>query len=660
MNRVSPQAQQVRREASIVDGPVWAHAALLILIALALTYPCIRRGMPFGHSVGTHISYQHFFNQEIALGDWYPRWIINMNRGLGSPIFFAQYPLPYYAAWAFGKIVPSHWGAFLETRSLGLALALAAIIAALSTYAWCATFSGRLTAMLAAIVYITLPYFLNVDLYMRAAIGEFWALAILPLSFFFIERMVAGSARAAPGLAVAFALVIVAHLFTAVLLAPVLLVYALWRARPERRMPTAIQTLAGLALATGLAGIYALPFLFHRQFFHPDNFLAVEGANANPLSQMFSYNAATFPSTAGRPGWFHLVAAARVVAVAIAAYAGMVWFRSRGKFRLLLALAAVLVSLQAALAGYVFSTGEVPGAPLLPSNLLQQRGQIFTYTFLTFEVAAMCYWSVRSPRNRNLADFLMALALASYVMMTSWSQAIWKTVHFLWNIQFPWRLNVFLMAAAAGLAALAISDLRKASPRQRLAGTILASGLWGLVSVQSARLGNTSFEFRSMQSYQFEDKMDSVRYIYSQVDPKQALLVQAPDDEKVHVKLAQGSGTAAVTSVKPRSIGLDARCQSDCTLQIGQFYYPAWQVRGAPAGAELHAGSPGGLMELSLPAGEYHLLLELPHGWSERVGGWLSLTSLLVVSFLAITGAPFSSVGVSRPPEYRISSVASV
>src|ERR1017187_10368518 len=112
-------------------GPVWAHAAVLILIAIAATYPCIRWGVPYGHSVGTHIYYQHFLDESIAQGDWYPRWIVSMNRGLGGGIFFAQYPLPCYVAWAVGKVVPNHWGAYKETRSLGISLALAAILAAL-------------------------------------------------------------------------------------------------------------------------------------------------------------------------------------------------------------------------------------------------------------------------------------------------------------------------------------------------------------------------------------------------------------------------------------------------------------------------------------------------------------------------------------------------
>ena len=653
MTNSSPETE--KHNISVVSGPVWAHVAVIIVVAMALTYPCIRRGLPLGHSTITHILYQHAFNQQIAQGDLYPRWIINMNRGLGGGVFFAQYPLPYYVPWAIGKIIPNHWGPYEETRTQGLALALAAILAGLFTYAWCATFADRLTAMLAAIIYLTLPYCLTIDIYLRAAIGEFWALSFLPLSLYFIERIAAGSRRAMPGLALAFALVIVSHLFTAVLLAPVLLAYAVWRVPRARRLLSACQVLAAFLLATGLAGVYALPILAQRRFFHPENFLLTQGGNASPLSQMFSFNAHTFPGTWRGPGWLHMVIAARLIALLTAAFIGVVLFRSRRErpqwLRLVMGIVAIAALLRAALAGrHVFPTGEVPGALSLSPYLMEQRAEIFLYSFLTFVAALVCYWSTRNSRDSKLADFLVVLALGSYLMMTSWSQIVWKSVHFLWNVQFPWRLNTFLLAATAGLAALAISGLRTAPLRRGLAGALVALGLWGLVAVESARLGNTFSALRSTESYQYVDEMDSAREIYMQVDPRKALLVQPPDDEKVHVTVERGSGVATVTAVMPRSIQIDARCEADCTLQVGQFYYPAWRVRALPAASvELYPDSAGGLMELSVPAGEFHLVLDLPPGMSERLGAWLSLACLLILVVIAIKGTPFLPLAPTAP-----------
>lgn len=631
---------------SILTAPVWMHVVLLAVVAMAITYPCMRRGLPLGHSTHTHILYQHYFDQQIAQGDWSPRWIIAMNRGLGSAVFYAQYPLPYYVAWGISKVLPNHWGAYEEARALGLSLVLAAILAGLFTYAWCSTFTDRLAAVAAAIVYLTFPYSVTIDIYLRAAIGEFWALAFLPLSFYFIERMAAGSRRAMPGLAVAFALMIVSHLFTAVLLAPVLLVYAAWRIARAEWVPAACQMFAAFLLATGLAGIYALPFLAQRGSFHPENFLLTQGGNADPLSQIFSFNGLTFPSTHQRPGWLHMVIATRLISLAVAVFIGITLVRSRRKrpqwLRLIVGLVAIAALVRAALASrHVFPTPEIVGAMPLSPYLTEQRADLFLYSLLTFVSALLCYWSIQSSRRNRLADFLVVLALGSYLMMTSWTDIVWKSVHFLWNIQFPWRLNTFLLVATAGLAALAISGLRTAPRRRRLAGAVIVFGLWGVVALQGARLGSTFPAFRSTASYPFIDEMDSAREIYMQVDPRQALLVQPPDDEKVHVAVVRGTGVATVASVLPRSIQIDVRCATDCILQVGQFYFPAWRVQSVPAAkVKLYAGLPGGLSELSLPAGAYQLVLEIPHSLPERLGLWLSLACLLLVVILAISGLP--------------------
>jgi hypothetical protein len=626
-------------EAPVVIRRTWAHVALLIVIATAITYPCIRRGLPAGHDSFTHLNYQHFFDAQIAQGERYPRWMPGLNRGLGGGIFFAQYPLPYYVAWGIGKIVPNRWGARLEARTQGLALVLATMLAALFTYTWCATFSDHLTAMLAAIIYLTLPYFVVVDLYMRASVGEFWALSFLPLSFFFIERVAAGSGRAVSGLAVAFALVIMSHLFTAVLLAPALVAYAIWRTQRGRRALAAARTLAGLGLAIGLAGVYTIPFWVHSRYFHPGNVLLAYGANYCPLSQLFSYNALTFPGPTS--GWYLLAVSARVLAIAIAAYVGATWFRTREKrpslLRFFLALVPIMALVLAATAGCVTSVTEVHGSLALPLNLIQQRAEIFLCTFLTFEAAVLCHWSIQNPHNKRLANILLILALASYVMMTSWSQIVWKNLHFLWAIQFPWRLNEFLAIATAGLAALAISELRKGSLRRWRAGRIVALAMWGFVAVQSACI--VIRNSGSSRSIAFDDSMDFARPIYSQVDPRQALLVKPPDDEHIHASLEHGFGFAAITFVQPRSVKVHADCETACTIEIGQFYYPAWRVRGV-ADAVMRAGSSGGLMEVSIPAGEHDLDLELPLGWSERFGAWLSLACLLLVLVVAIAGLP--------------------
>src|SRR6202167_3789944 len=135
-----------------------APIAVLIVASISVTYPFLIRGLTDGDDRAAHLEYQHFFNEQIAGGELYPRWMPRLNLGRGSPIFFVQYPLPYYVAWGLGRLIPNHWGDYTETRTQGLAVVLAVTLGALFAYAWCGTFVDSLSAMIAALVFITLPY----------------------------------------------------------------------------------------------------------------------------------------------------------------------------------------------------------------------------------------------------------------------------------------------------------------------------------------------------------------------------------------------------------------------------------------------------------------------------------------------------------------------
>jgi 6-pyruvoyl-tetrahydropterin synthase related domain len=615
-------------------------ATVIVLVAVALTYPLLVKGLPDGDDRQPHLEYQHFFNEQVDHGDSYPRWIPGLNKGRGSGIFLVQYPLPYYVAWGFEHLIPNKWGVYTETRTQGLAIVLATILGALFTYAWCASFVDRLSAVFASIVFLTLPYFVTIDLYMRVAIGEFWALAMMALSLYFVERRATRPRRSLAGVAVAFALVLVTHLFTAILFVPVLLAYAAWRSKPETRLSATLQTATSLALGTGIAGVYTLPVLAHHRYLHPDRMIVAYGAGLWPLSHLFPYDASLFPIN--DPRWKSLGHIAQVLAAVVIILVGFVCYRSRagsGPIRPLIAALSVTTLALTLLAAHLGGLGRVPGALPLKPWALDQRAQIFVRSFLTLEAALLCYWSLYKRTNAGLANFLAALALASYLMMTRWSLIIWSAVHPLWNVQFPWRFNVFLTLSTTGLAALALAELRTKPLRARVAGSALALVVWGLVAFLPAWRGDMGRKFWDTQSVAFERSQDFGLPVYAQVkDAREALDVKPSPDGNVDAVVTAGTGRALVSSVSARRIDLHANCDSDCTVQIGQFYYPAWKAYTIPASiaVPLTAAAPGGLMDVTLPQGEHDVALEYQRDWSERIGPWLSVTSLALAVVIAL------------------------
>ncbi|MGA8631162.1 MAG: hypothetical protein WB567_17520 [Terracidiphilus sp.] len=626
----APEIEKGAATKSAKPARPWSHLVFLVLAAVVMTLPCLTSGLPNSDDAPTHVSYQHFFNQEIAHGVWYPRWIFGLNGGLGSGIFFAQYPLPYYVAWAIGKLSPFHWEPYLETRSLGLGIVLATVIAVLSTYFWCASFSDRSSAAAAALVYITSPYLLTVDLYMRVAVGEYWSIALLPLCFLSLERMLAHRRFGLGGLALAYAVLILAHPFTAFLFTPILILYAMIRAG-QMTWQIAAQTLAALALGGAISGVYSLPYLFQHAYLHPLQLVSVYGPIYSPLSQLFPFSASTYPQMGD---WHDRVLIVRIVALAAIAFIAAAWYGSRDRLprtaHFLLATLSVLLLLTGALAGHLPFAGEVAGA--LPfDSYPEHRDEIFLCTFVTFEAALVSFWSARATKGQRLANYLSVVAIASYIMTTSWSQTIWRNFHFLWNIQFPWRFNGLLAVATAGLCALGFAALRTKSATFAVLGYLTAFAPWCLVT--TFPLGQSAGDM-----VRFEKDVDPALPIYVQADPRQAVFVKPPSDKKIHADVIQGDGTATVESIRSRTIELQASCQTGCTVRIGQFYYPLWHASISPSGNQLPLvpESTSGLMLLTLAPGQYHVTVAMPYTWPEKAGAWISLLSLFALAALAI------------------------
>src|SRR5580704_13152933 len=76
----------------------WVKEILLLAaVALVLSLPILVRGpMPSAHDTAEHMDFGKHFAEQFWQGDLYPRWLLNMHHGLGSPTFFIFPPFPSY------------------------------------------------------------------------------------------------------------------------------------------------------------------------------------------------------------------------------------------------------------------------------------------------------------------------------------------------------------------------------------------------------------------------------------------------------------------------------------------------------------------------------------------------------------------------------------
>ena len=62
---------------------------IVFLGAVLLALPLLIYGpYPKAHDVFEHLNYTYFFSRQFWAGDLYPRWLIDLNHGLGSPSMF--------------------------------------------------------------------------------------------------------------------------------------------------------------------------------------------------------------------------------------------------------------------------------------------------------------------------------------------------------------------------------------------------------------------------------------------------------------------------------------------------------------------------------------------------------------------------------------------
>ncbi|HYP02431.1 MAG TPA: 6-pyruvoyl-tetrahydropterin synthase-related protein, partial [Pyrinomonadaceae bacterium] len=222
------------------------------------------RGVPFFGDTLFHAMWYTNFSAQLLAGEVYPRWLLNLNGGLGSPVFFFYAPLPYYITTLFTPLMP---GGIHGMLHLGASVALAIIASGLAAYLWLKEFADGEAAALAAVLYMLMPYHLTVDVYTRNAFAEVWAFVWMPLMLCCVRRLAGGASKfALPGLALSYAALITTHLPTTLIFSLVPPCYAFFACETNRRRRAMFLTVLGMSLGAGLASVYLLPAMLNQQF----------------------------------------------------------------------------------------------------------------------------------------------------------------------------------------------------------------------------------------------------------------------------------------------------------------------------------------------------------------------------------------------------------
>ncbi len=300
----------------------WLALAGIVVVALIACAPLLIEGAVDGHSIEYNLVWLKHFSAQLAAGEWYPRWLMGMNRGAGSPVFFYYAPLPFYLSSLGVALFP-----FLTLNAqlaAGECLLIALSGIAFFIYARHRVASG--TAAVAACLYMLLPYHFEIDLWLRQDLGELTIYICTPLILLFTEKLMdqpAGEQRGAiVGLAVAYAALMFSHLPSGLLFSICLGCYV--GVRQLRRFSRlALQQFAiAIALGTALAAVYWVPALFTQQYIQTDKL----------WTPYFDFHRWLYPASSEQANPFtrRLITLINITTILFVLFSAMVWWQ-RGK-----------------------------------------------------------------------------------------------------------------------------------------------------------------------------------------------------------------------------------------------------------------------------------------------------------------------------------------
>ncbi|MBI4157476.1 hypothetical protein HY502_01370, partial [Candidatus Woesebacteria bacterium] len=188
------------------------------------------------------------------------RWVPDMGYGFGFPLFNFYPPLPYL----IGQGIRLLSFSFVDTAKLTFLLSF--LVSGVTMYFLAKEFFGRLGGAVSAIFYIWAPYH-SVDVFVRGAMNEAWALAWFPLILWTSFRLINEKKKLTKwvvGLALAWFALFTSHNLMVLIFAPVFVLWCLIFLRQKRWKIIPYLVVSGI-LALALSAFFTLPAILEQK-----------------------------------------------------------------------------------------------------------------------------------------------------------------------------------------------------------------------------------------------------------------------------------------------------------------------------------------------------------------------------------------------------------
>ena len=491
------------------------------------------------------------------------RWVPDMGYGFGFPLFNFYPPLPYLV----GQGIRILGLAFTDTVKATFSLSL--LISGLGMYFLAKEFFGRTGGIISAVFYIWAPYH-ALDIYVRGAMNEAWALALFPFILWTSYRLINEKKNVTKwiiGLALSWFGLLTSHNLMVLIFTPVFAVWCLLFVRQKKwnRLP---QLAVSGILALGLAAFFTIPAIIEQKYVQVNTL----------ISGYYDYSG-------------HFVS-----------------------------LFQMLLSRFWGYGGSIFGTGDGMAFPIGHFHWL-----------VSILIALYLFYRYRKTKRLDkltlIVGFLILTGWFAAFMAHPRSTFIWLKLPILAFVQFPWRfltITTFAFSFIAGALVLIFGKKKKIlfiAPALLLLSVVI----WNWEFFRIERRGPVSDEEKfSGEAWRIQQTAGIYDYL-----PKTAKM--APQAQRVKmVDIIGGVASVENESQGTNWAAFKANVESEKALvKIGIFYFPNWRVfvDGAEVGIFIPEEETWGRMHIELAKGSHEVYLKLDNTPVRSVSNVISLAT---------------------------------
>lgn len=505
------------------------------------------------------------------------RWVSDMGSGYGFPLFNFYGGFPYYVA-----AIASYLIGYIGAAKLIFLLPL--ILGGVFMYILAKEVLSEEVGFLAAVLYMFAPY-RALDVYVRGSISEVFAMALMPLIFYFFLKLIKTSGRV-NFFATTFTLAIflLNHNLITMLFLPMLVIWIIYWLFVQRKskdlMKTATIIVLSMVLAFFLAAFFILPAYFEQNLIQAQNlkeseFIPNFRSHFTTVNQLFfnrfwGYGISTWGENDGisfQVGWPH-------------------W-------------QLVLVVCFFMLFSFVETVmGSFKKIPLI---------------------------DVQSRKNYSLYTIFLIISVGSLLMTHNKSAFLWELVEKLQFVQFPWRFLSISIFSISFLGGALVLFFKK---RYRIYLIVIITFLtifinFGYFQPQKFKYNLSDKDLLTGSEWEFYQQGSLTDYL--------PLSAKKPTKIAPNAPIVKGDAKPQKFHKSSNKFTFYIEVKNRAIINIPVFDFPVWQIYANGLPIEHSSKGEFGTMRIELSQGSYFISGYFGNTWLRIFANSLSVLAVVII-----------------------------